>query len=72
MKSPPGSGFAVIMTQNAGGFKPQSSEAAVREERRPETANFAKKGLPNGAKHVIMLRVSGRRAPRQHWDVAKR
>ena len=61
-----------VQADTANGAKPQSRGAAVREERRPETANFAKKGLPNGAKHVIMLCVSGRRAPRQHWDVAKR
>ena len=72
MKVPPDSGFAVIMVQNGEGFKSQSSGAAIGEERRSETAKFAKKGLPNGAKHVIMLCVSGRGAPCQHWDVAKR
>ena len=61
-----------VQADTANGAKPQSRGAAIREESRSETAKFAKKGLPNGTKHDIIPRVSGRRAPCQHWDVAKR
>ena len=61
-----------VQADTVNGTKPQSRGAAIREERTEETAKFAKKGLPNGTKHDIMPCVSGRRAPCQHWDVAKR
>ena len=62
MQVPPDSGFAVIMAQNGEGFKSQSSGAAIGEERRSETAKFAKKRIAKRCKacyNALCVRPKG-------------